>query len=151
MRRSGAVAPTTVCFGIGYQGRSLADFCQALVDAEVSRLIDVRERAWSHRPEFRKGAMSQALEEHGIEYVHCKEAGNPHRPRAGEQLSAKKCLALYSAHLDEHPAVLVALTSLMQGHRAALFCYESTRDQCHRGVLMAALVAQDAAVELKDL
>ena len=39
----------------------------------------MRETPWSHKPGFLKGALSDALETVGIEYVQTKFAGNPKR------------------------------------------------------------------------
>lgn len=139
------------CLGVGYQGRSIAELCDALEAAGVARLVDVRERAWSHRPEYRKQALQRALGERGIEYVHCKEAGNPHRPRKGEERSWAECENLYAQHLGEHPEVLEALALLLEDGPAALFCYEAERSACHRGVLMRAIKARHPRIKLTDL
>ena len=138
-------------FSIGYQRRSLGAFCDTLAAAQVQVLVDVRAAAWSQRPEFRKTAMKNALAERGIEYVHCKAAGNPFRPRHGEALDWAACGAKYAGHLDAHPEVLEELLPLIVGRSAALFCYEGHRNECHRGILLSSLEKKQLKVEIVDL
>jgi uncharacterized protein (DUF488 family) len=126
-------------FGIGYQGRSLANLCQVLADENVNLLIDVRARAWSNRPEYRKGRLTDALASHGIEYVHLREAGNPFRPKPGEEMDASECLARYSEYLKVNPDVVSSVRALTRTRRVALMCYESESSACHRGAILAAL------------
>jgi uncharacterized protein (DUF488 family) len=127
------------CLGIGYQGQSLAGLCEELRTLRVDLVIDVRERAWSNRPEFRKGVLSRALAEHGIKYQHMREAGNPFRPKAGEQIDAAECVRRYQQHLRSRPDVVIAIRRLSRRRRVALLCYEADSAACHRGVLLAQL------------
>lgn len=136
---------------IGYQGRSLDGLVATLQKAGATTLVDVRERAWSNRPEFRKGRMTAALEEAGIRYVHLRSAGNPFRPRKGEILSFSECASKYAAHLDEHPEVLGELLDLTQAGPAAIFCYEADHEHCHRSVLLREFQAAVEEVHLLRL
>lgn len=124
------------CGSIGYEGRSLPEFCQALRESGVEVLIDVRARAWSHRPEYRKTALSQALRQGEIQYIHFKAAGNPFRPRKGDERGREACEALFREHLSENPEILSQLAELAEGSRVALFCYEASARECHRGVIL---------------
>ncbi len=151
MRRTARAKVAERCLGIGYQGRPVGAFCRALTEAGVDLLIDVRERAWSHRPEYRKQALARALGEQGIEYVHLKAAGNPFRPRSGESLDFADCARLYAKHLRKHPEIVEELETLLAGRAAALFCYEAERRSCHRSVLMKALARRVSDLELVDL
>lgn len=119
-------------FNVGYQGRSVDDLCATLRAAGVEVLVDVRAIAWSQRPQYRKTALSEALRASGIEYVHCKVAGNPYRKADDWQA----CRDLYTQHLLEHPDVLTAVEEAVSTRVAALFCYEAERDSCHRGVII---------------
>lgn len=129
----------TTVFSIGYERKSAEDVCARLVAAGVEALVDVRERAWSHRPEFRKNALRQALAAHGIEYVHCPEAGNPFRPAPGEKLDFEDCTRQYRQHLRTKPAAFAEVRRLIVGRTVALFCYEREHGRCHRGVLLEEL------------
>lgn len=127
------------CFAVGYQGRSIAGLCELLMANRITLLIDVRERAWSNRPEFRKTALSNALVTVGIEYIHVREAGNPFRPRSGETIDALECMRRYRGYLRATPSVVERMRVLIGRRRVALLCYEAKSTDCHRGVLISAL------------
>lgn len=133
-------------YSIGYEKRRIGEFCEALVRAGVTRLVDVRERAWSMRPEYRKRALAEALAEHGIEYVHCKVAGNPFRPKKGDEIDLTECEQRYAEHVAQDPSILGAVLSLVEAEPSALFCYEGHRSRCHRGVLLDELATQGASI-----
>jgi uncharacterized protein (DUF488 family) len=128
----------TIFFAIGYQGRSMHGLSEELVRHGVEVLIDVRERAWSNRPEFRKTALSQKLAAAGIEYRHVRIAGNPFRPRGGGTIDREQCLSKYQSYLASNPEVLRTLLHIL-AKRSVLFCYESLAVHCHRGVLITEL------------
>jgi len=139
------------CFAIGYQGRSLTGMCELLADEGVDLLIDIRERAWSNRPEFRKTAIATAVAAHGIEYIHIREAGNPFRPRAGEVIDTLDCMRRYRGYLRATPSVVENMKVLIGRRRSALLCYEAISSDCHRGVLIAALKRISPQVVVKHL
>lgn len=139
------------CLNIGYQGKSLQQFCDTLAENGVEALVDVRANAWSQRPEFRKGALRAALAKRDIEYVHCKIAGNPHRSMKGEAVDPSMCFALYATHLEENPEILETLQEIVSSRVSALLCYEARRDDCHRGVLLAGLLDRLRDLRIVDL
>jgi uncharacterized protein (DUF488 family) len=120
-------------YSIGYQGRSLDGLCMKLRDEGVLTLIDVRARAWSQRPQFRKGALTAALAASGITYLHMKSAGNPFRHDADTWAD---CKPMFRAHLNANPIVTRELAAAVDVTSAAVFCYEAERCACHRGVLL---------------
>jgi uncharacterized protein (DUF488 family) len=134
-------------FSIGYQGRSISEFCRLLEEHSVKVLIDVRERAWSQRPEYRKTALKVNLQNNGIEYVHYKPAGNPFRPKKNEKLDFNKCAELYQNYLNDNPSVVDVLLKMAEINASAFFCYEADRSNCHRGILIDKLL--DANPKLK--
>jgi uncharacterized protein (DUF488 family) len=139
------------CVNLGYQHKSLANFCNVLVTNSVKVLIDVRLNPWSQRPEFRKSARESALAEHGIEYIHCKEAGNPYRPKKGETLDFTECAEKFTQYIELNPTVIDTLESIITSRVSALLCYEAHRDECHRGILIAALKERQADMTVVDL
>lgn len=138
-------------FSIGYQGRSLDAFRNALAEAGVRVLVDVRAAAWSQRPQFRKSALAAALKEIGIEYVHCKVAGNPFRPKPGRNRVPAECEKLYARYLENNLEVIEELASLIARKPSALLCYEARRDECHRGVLLEMLSDRQPTLRVEDL
>ena len=119
---------------IGYEGRTPDELVAALKARKVDRLVDVRELPASRKKGFGKSALRERLEGAGIEYVHVREAGNPHRKSA-----PAKALALYRAHLDANPEVVDTLLGLVSGRRAALLCFEREHERCHRSILLEAI------------
>ncbi len=138
------------CVSVGYQGRSIESFCDALEEHAVEVLIDVRERAWSHRPEYRKTALARALSERGIAYIHCREAGNPYRPKKGRSLGLEQCIRLYGKYLDDNPDVVARVAESLAQAPSALFCYEAEQMHCHRSVLLER-VSRIARVDIIEL
>lgn len=120
-------------YSIGYQGKSIEALCTSLRTAGVKTLIDVRARAWSQRPQFRKTALAASLARAGIGYLHLKAAGNPFRHEADTWVA---CRAMYRAHLTANPAVTREVATAVRETPSALFCYEAERCDCHRGVLL---------------
>lgn len=139
------------CFNIGYQEKSLSGLCKILSENAVEILIDVRERAWSQRPEFRKERLQISLASYGIEYYHCKIAGNPFRPRDGKSLNFKDCAEKYGKHLKQAPEVIDVLEKVIKNKRTALFCYEKERSFCHRDILLTAILKRIPKIEVVDL
>lgn len=143
-------APLTA-FSIGYQGKRLDAFCDLLVEAGVRKLVDVRARAWSNRPEFRKTALANALRARGVEYVHCKVAGNPFRPTLDAPQTWSQCRRKYKRHVRANPAILDEVEAQLRQGRVALFCYECDRAACHRGVLLDELRLKITDLQVADL
>lgn len=143
-RLEGVVIPSysdRVC-SIGYQKRSIHLLLDELIAAGVTHLVDVRENPWSRQKGYAKGALSKALVEVGIEYVHLKHAGNPqeHRRLAA---SHAECLEMYAEYLAKRPEIVEQMDAelsplLAAGSRVCLFCYERHPDDCHRSILLDA-------------
>ncbi|MDP3940589.1 MAG: DUF488 domain-containing protein [Deltaproteobacteria bacterium] len=140
-----------VIFNVGYEKRSLHQLCATLVAAGVEVLLDVRERPWSMRPEFRRERLRKELDASGIGYVHCKAAGNPYRPKPGEVKSFDDCMRDYERHIRASPDVVEEMSGLLRGRRAAVFCYEARRDRCHRSVLLDAIERIAGPLTVVDL
>jgi uncharacterized protein (DUF488 family) len=126
-------------FTLGYQQRSLDEFIEILRDQEISVLVDVRETAWSHKRGFSKSALSQALAEAGIEYVHAKFAGNPKNLRRSAT-THHECLQKYAAYLDDSDQIVDAFDELVtamiaEGKKVCLTCFERHADDCHRSII----------------
>jgi uncharacterized protein (DUF488 family) len=123
-------------FTIGYEGRTLDGFIAVLLEAGVERIVDVRELPLSRKRGFSKRALAQALAEHGIEYVHVRAGGNPHRELRHD---IDRCLAAYREHLRANPAAIDEVMAALEGARSALLCVEHDHAVCHRSVLAARL------------
>ncbi|WP_425545011.1 DUF488 family protein [Caenispirillum bisanense] len=127
---------------IGYEGASLSDFIATLQTSAVEVVVDIRELAISRRKGFSKKALSSALLEAGLRYLHLPELGDPkagrEAARAGHQDEFRR---IYSAHLecDAAQAGLVAVAEMLPSHAVCLLCYEREPLHCHRSLVAAAL------------
>jgi uncharacterized protein (DUF488 family) len=132
---------------IGYEGRALDEVVAMLAHACVDRLIDVRERPSSRRAGFSKTPLGAAVTAAGIEYVHLRAAGNPHRH---DDVDLRELLARYRLHLAAAPTVIADVAALVRDRTAALLCYEREPADCHRTIL-AARVARRLRVRVEPL
>lgn len=116
-------------------------FAQHLSDAGVERLLDVRELPISRRRGYAKSALSQAMAEVGIEYVHLKALGNP-KPfrdmyKSGRVDEGRQRYGEYL--LSERRDALRDLVPLLRDKRSVLMCVEHDPTTCHRTVIVEAL------------
>ena len=132
----------TTLFTIGYEGADLADFVATLQAASVPRVVDVRALAISRRKGFAKRALSSALTEAGIEYVHLRGLGNPKPGReaawAGDNT---KFRSVFISHMatDVAQADLVLAASMVADGNSGLLCFERDYAVCHRTIVADAL------------
>lgn len=128
-------------FTIGYEQSTASAFFDALKQAKVGLLVDVRAVAASRRPGFSKRQLAAGLDEHGIRYVHLQKLGTPKEGRlAARSGRADEMLRVFERHLHTREAQeqLDELTSLARasqersGGPICLLCYERDPAHCHR-------------------
>jgi uncharacterized protein (DUF488 family) len=140
-------------FTIGYEGKTLDELLAQLSDAGVRLLIDVRAVAASRRPGFSKTALSGALRERGIDYLHLRPLGTP---KAGREAARKGRIAEMHAIFDEQLETPEAELAMEKAKAAAserpsaLLCFEADAGHCHRAVVAERLAAADG-FEIRDL
>lgn len=123
---------------IGYESADLSDFLGTLKKVGIKCLIDVREIAISRRKGFAKKALSSALEEVGIRYVHLSGLGDPkpgrEAARAGDYETFKK---IYSKHIatTEAKQALKAAREIIENSATCLMCFERDPFECHRKIV----------------
>lgn len=123
----------TRLISVGYERRSPEEFLAIMVENGVSKVLDVRELPLSRRKGFSKSALSALLREAGIDYVHFKKGGNPHRKL---KFDIEHCLSMYAKHLSEHPSILSSFVEELAEDCVAVLCYEREHNLCHRSVLV---------------
>lgn len=74
-------APGSGLFTIGYEGRSLEAYLNALLRAGADILCDVRHNPLSRKYGFSKGVLGKACEGVGLRYEHLPELGIPYGHR----------------------------------------------------------------------
>jgi uncharacterized protein (DUF488 family) len=139
---------------IGYQGATVPAVLQALGDANVELLVDVRAVACSRRPGFANTSLAANVETIGVEYLHLRGLGTPADGRAaarsGKHAEMRK---IFLAHLatDAAQAELETLADLVRGkRRVCLLCFEADAEFCHRSIVANAL-AKKVRVEIVHL
>ena len=139
---------------IGYQGTTVPAVLEALGDAKVQVLVDIRAVASSRRPGFAKTALAANVATIGIEYLHLRGLGTPAEgraaARAGKHAEMRK---IFLSHLatDEAQSQLATLTSIVRdGRRVCLLCFEADAAHCHR-TLVANALAKKLDVEIVHL
>jgi uncharacterized protein (DUF488 family) len=128
-------------FTIGYEQSTAPAFFDALTQAKVGLLVDVRAVAASRRPGFSKRQLAAGLDDHGIKYVHLQKLGTPKEGRlAARSGRSAEMLRIYERHLQtaeaqhqlDELAVLAKASKEQSGGPLCLLCYERDPAHCHR-------------------
>ena len=130
---------------VGYEGRSIEMFVEALVRAGVATVADVRMTPLSRKPGFSKTKLTTALAEAGIAYLHLKSLGNPKSNREPFWNGrAAEGQAVFRDLLQEESAVaaLDRLTELASEEVVAVLCFEQDQASCHRQVVIDEVTRQ---------
>jgi uncharacterized protein (DUF488 family) len=123
---------------IGYERSTLDDFVATLVHSGVEVLVDIRDRAQSRRPGFSKTALSYALGQSGISYIHFRELGDP---KEGREAARQGRLDLFREifrevmSTNDAKLALAEIGRLAAENKVCLMCYERDHNQCHRKIV----------------
>jgi uncharacterized protein (DUF488 family) len=130
---------------IGYQDATIPGVLEALRDAGVELLVDVRAVASSRRPGFSKTRLAANLAGAGIGYLHLRALGTPADGRAAARAGRHADMReIFLAQLatPEAGAELGTLADLVRsGRRVCLLCFEAEPAHCHRSLVADALGA----------
>jgi uncharacterized protein (DUF488 family) len=128
---------------IGYEGATVATFQQALRDAQIDLLVDVRALASSRRPGFAKTRLAANAKEAGAEYLHLRALGTPAdgraAARAGRHAEMQRIFRQQLATPEAQDALALVADLVRQGRRICLLCFEAKPEHCHRSIVAAAL------------
>jgi uncharacterized protein (DUF488 family) len=129
---------------IGYEGRSLENYLNALLRDSVTLLCDVRRNPLSRKYGFSKSTLSKACEGVGIRYEHLPELGiaSEERRELNDQADYDALFAVYERDsLPHQTAALAKIRGWIErdSQRVALTCYEAQPCQCHRHCVAEAL------------
>ena len=128
---------------IGYEGRSLENYLNALIREGITILCDVRKNPISRKYGFSKATLEAACKGIDIEYRHYPQLGIP-----SEERRELNCQADYDQLFDwyermvlpQQTDVLVELSNLVStGCGVALTCFEANPAQCHRTRVLSAI------------
>jgi len=122
-------------YTIGYQNRRIEDLIEILKRNHVEILVDVRQNAYSVRPEFRAILLSARIRENGIAYYHLGKLGTPKWLREkvkSKRLDRDRFQSEYLNYLIKCGEAITFLWNLINGHRVCLMCLERDPNDCHR-------------------
>jgi uncharacterized protein (DUF488 family) len=131
---------------IGYESATVQSFLEALREAGVELLVDVRAVASSRRPGFAKTRLAENLREAGIDYLHLRGLGTPADGRAaarGGRHAEMRAIFLEHLATPGAQAELETLADLVRsgGRLVCLLCFEANPEHCHRSMVAEALQA----------
>lgn len=137
---------------IGYEGRTLESYLNALLESGVSVLCDVRRNPLSRKYGFSKRTLASACAGINVRYEHLPDLGIESDRR--RNLSTPED---YEALFDDYrrsdlatPRAKAALKHiagwLQEGHNVALTCFERQPTSCHRHCVAEALQRQMGAI-----
>ena len=128
---------------IGYEGATIATFQQAIRDAGIDLLVDVRALASSRRPGFAKTRLAANAKEAGAEYLHLRALGTPAEgraaARAGHHAEMQRIFRQQLATPEAQEQLALAADLVRQGRRICLLCFEADPAHCHRRIVATAL------------
>jgi uncharacterized protein (DUF488 family) len=129
--------PIASVWTIGYEGIDAEGFISRLRGAGVSRLVDVRRVAWSHKRGFKKDQLQEEMGKAGIEYVHMPQLGTPKDVQAKYKAggSREEFLVAYLQHLEGEAWAVSGLAEMARERPTALMCFEADPANCHRSAL----------------
>lgn len=124
---------------IGYEGSTIEEFINQLVEANVQTVIDVRKNPISRKFGFSKTKLRTFLSSMGIGYSHLRDLGIPTETRRSF-LDTGDRPGLLEWYRNQLPQVFEnaedELTiSFARFRNPALLCFEKSSHDCHRSVL----------------
>jgi uncharacterized protein (DUF488 family) len=129
--------PATMALcSIGYEGKSIDEYLNQLIQAQIQVLVDVRYMPLSRKYGFSKLKLADYVQKLGMQYLHLPELGIPGQYRKNLQTQADYDLLFsqyYQKVLTETQAIQQEIIQQIETHqRIALTCFEQNICQCHR-------------------
>ena len=129
-------------FTIGYQGTTQPKLLEALRQAGVAHVLDIRAVPQSRKPGFSKTLLGGSLAEAGIGYTHLRGLGTP---KPGRDAARSGKTALMHSIFNDHMRLPEAQFDLQQARALAsaapccLLCFERDHTECHRDIVAGLL------------
>lgn len=127
-------------FTIGYASVTQDALIDALCEARVKVLADVRALPLSRRAGFSKTSLKAAVEEAGLTYLHFRDLGTPKDGRDAARRGDYATLEqIYAGQLElpEALAQMAQLQAIAREKRTCLICYCEDAAKCHRALLVS--------------
>ena len=142
-------------FTIGYEGRSIDEYLNILIENNIKVLCDVRKNPFSRKYGFSKQSLQKKITELGMEYLHIPELGIDlkWRKNLNTKQDYKKLFFIYEKDtlpLKENQLQEI-LKNLNEKKRIALTCFEAESSLCHRHCVSTKLNQLDKSTKVKHL
>lgn len=125
-------------FTIGYEGRSLDGFLNALIANNVKALVDIRNNPVSMKYGFSGRSLKHYVEETGIKYISVPELGieSRQRKKLDNQEDYINLFKIYESEIlpQRNDKMALLRNLIVQEKRIALMCFEKDEQMCHRGI-----------------
>lgn len=133
----------TILYTIGYEGISLEEYLNRLIQNDIKILIDVRNNPISMKFGFSKNQLNNYCKNLGIQYTHIPALGiqSEQRRELNSQKDYDNLFANYCKNtLNETEKEQEHIFELLKANkRIALTCFEKDINQCHRKHLANAI------------
>ncbi len=122
-------------FTIGYEGKDIDQFLNALVSNTIDLLIDIRRNPFSMNFTYIKDALMKKLKDVSIDYLHIPELGieSEERKNLKSKADYEELFAKYRQTLSIKEVYINRIIELGTTKRIALLCFEADCNFCHRG------------------
>lgn len=143
-------------FTIGYEGRTIEEYINKLIENDVRVLCDVRKNPLSRKFGFSKNQLRDLIGKVGIEYLHIPELGieSKYRKNLNDISDYKKLFREYKkSTLPKNQNQLTHLEELLEKKkRVAITCFEAESHMCHRSCVSEALEDRpNSRIQVMDL
>lgn len=131
---------------IGYEKSSIEDFVATLRLSEVDVLVDIRDVPASRKRGFSKRALSDAVTNVGLHYIHFRELGDPKPGRdAAKRGDVEVFERIFRSHLmgEAAQAALEEVLDIASRARVCLLCFERDHSCCHRAIVAEELASRE--------
>ncbi|WP_223531432.1 DUF488 family protein [Pseudomonas sp. GL-R-19] len=137
----------------GYEGLTIDAFIARLKQAQIDKVLDVREYPLSRKKGFSKKAFAECLAAAGISYEHSPPLGcpKPIRNRYKEDGDWSVYSRDFRAYIRTQASVLSSLVSSVAEQRICMVCYEADASFCHRSLIAEAAQELESSLQAKHL
>jgi uncharacterized protein (DUF488 family) len=143
--------PGVTIHSVGHGAQPAAAFVVILQGAGIERVVDVRTAPGSRKhPQFGQAALTETLEQRGIEYVWRQDLGGWRKPRPDSRHVALRSPGFrgYADHMEteEFGRAVSWLIGSSSTAPTAFMCAETLWWRCHRRMIADALMARGVQV-----
>ena len=123
-------------FSIGYEGKTIDAYLNALIVNNTRVLLDVRKNPLSMKYGFSKNKLRRYVERAGLTYIHMPQLGIPSNLRKNLEIpkAYQRLFNYYQTKiLPQQTDAIEQIRTLLHEHaRIALTCFEADYRCCHR-------------------